>query len=322
MKIAIIDCVNQDIGLKILYPEADYYIYSQQSETRNDRLISYDKYNIIENTDIKKVNSNNYDILFILCSLYDSVKNTPYYKDDINTYVNHIHKIINENNFKKIYFFDNYDYDYDPNTYFENDKVTLFFKRNYNKNKVYKDNVISFPFIMFGYKSLIEKIDTELVEETQYLNINKQNRLFFAGSLFNHVDKIMNVYRDRRKKYDELRDIINNPGYLYYDNYLRYMRDSKFSLDLLGVGEPNKRTIEILISGSLLILENSELKWPFDEEFSEYTQFKSKEELKEKLKILNDENVYKECLNKQYDIVKKYFNVKWLRQYIDNYINM
>ena len=30
MKIAIIDGVNQDIGLKILFPEADYFIYNME----------------------------------------------------------------------------------------------------------------------------------------------------------------------------------------------------------------------------------------------------------------------------------------------------
>jgi hypothetical protein len=41
-KIAIIDFMNQDIGLKILFPEADYYILQEEF----DRTKLYSKYNI------------------------------------------------------------------------------------------------------------------------------------------------------------------------------------------------------------------------------------------------------------------------------------
>ena len=50
-RIAIIDFINQDIGLKILFPEADYYILQEEF----DRTQLYSKYNIhpiVHNKDI------------------------------------------------------------------------------------------------------------------------------------------------------------------------------------------------------------------------------------------------------------------------------
>jgi hypothetical protein len=86
------------------------------------------------------------------------------------------------------------------------------------------------------------------------------------------------------------------------------LRNSKFSVDLLGVGEPNKRTFEILMSGSLLLSEKNNLKWPFEEEFCEETIFISHIDYLEKLKLLkNNNNLYNKCLQQQYTIVKKIF---------------
>jgi hypothetical protein len=45
MRIAILDTFNQDIGLKILFPEASYYIFNSEESTIHHRHISYNKYN-------------------------------------------------------------------------------------------------------------------------------------------------------------------------------------------------------------------------------------------------------------------------------------
>ena len=47
MKIAIIDYFNQDMGLKILFPEADYFI----SKVQFDKTTCLQKYNIEMKTD-------------------------------------------------------------------------------------------------------------------------------------------------------------------------------------------------------------------------------------------------------------------------------
>lgn len=317
MKIAIIDGVNQDIGLKILFPEADYYI----NNTEIDKKESYKHYNFLPLTDWSKITDTNYDTLFIVISLYDAYPGTKFYKQNIANILANIIKIIDTNNFKCVSIFDNYDYDYDPNMVVSQPKINKIFKRNYNKLKSYPANVVPFPYIMFGEKSLIEKCDREIVSNQDYFK-EKFNRIFFSGTIFNHEDAQYGVYRNRYIIYNDIKQAIYNPGNLPYNAFIGTMRNSKYSLDLLGVGEPNKRTFEILLSGSLMLSEYNHLKWPFPEEFSEATIFKDKNDFFKKITDLNtNKELYNKCLENQFNIVNKYFNKDWVCEYILKYIN-
>jgi len=312
MRIAVIDGVNQDIGLNILFPEADYFI----NNTETDKSSNMKASNIIPNYDWSKINDINYDYLCIVISVYDAKPGTKFFKPNIYDILQRELKIINENNFKKVFIFDNYDYDYDPNEIIQNDKISLFFKRNYNKTKIYKNNVVPFPFIMFGDVSIIEKIDIPL-----FYSPTKDNRIFFSGSIFAHEDPQINYYRNRRIIYDKIRHLIYNPGSLQYNDFLRAIGLSKYSLDLNGVGDPNKRTFEILSQGSLRIAEYNDLKWPFEETFSEETIFKDADDFCNKINALNHDNdLYLKCINNQLNIYNKYFNKKWIKEYIITFL--
>jgi hypothetical protein len=73
------------------------------------------------------------------------------------------------------------------------------------------------------------------------------------------------------------------------------------------------------MSGSLMISQFNNLLWPFDnnESFSKETVFKNEEEFLSIINNLsNDKELYLKCLENQYNIVKKYFNKEWLRNYI------
>jgi hypothetical protein len=319
MRIAIIDGVNQDIGLKILFPEASYYIFNSEECTIHHRYISYNKYNFTPLTDMSSINDVNFDILFIIIATHDIISHTPNQDTHIKKIFDSVTAIINNNNFKFVGLFDNYDYDYDPNIYINNPKINLFFKRNYNKTKKYKENVVPFPFIMFGEKSLIEKCDTELVSDTVYFK-PKNNRIFFSGILFTHNDKNYFDYkRDRLSIYKKIQHWIYNPGILSYASFIETIQNSKYSLDLLGVGDPNKRTFEILLSGSLMISEYNDLVWPFEDgdSFFNETIFKNENEFFEKIRELEKDNeLYIKCLRNQNYIVTKYFNKNWIRSYI------
>jgi hypothetical protein len=312
MRIAIIDGVNQDIGLNILFPDADYFV----NNIDLDKYSNMQKYNIQPLHDWSKINDKNYDYLFIIIALYDAKKDTRFFKQNIYDILQREIEIINNNNFKKVFLFDNYDYDYDPNDIIQNEKITLFFKRNYSKIKTYKDNVIPFPFIMFGNISIIEKI-----ENTNFFASNKIPRIFFTGTLFEHNDPQINYYRNRNIIYDKIHNQIYNPGYLNYDVFLHQLRHSYFSLDLNGVGDPNKRTFEILSQGSLRISEYNDLKWPFEESFSEETIFKDADDFNNKMNnFINNTELYIKCINNQISIYNKYFNKNWIKDYITKFI--
>lgn len=326
MKIAIIDGVNQDIGLKILFPEADYFIFNTEDATANSRNVSYKRYNFTPKTDLSIITDTNYDYIFVVCALYDILP-THYFNQHVKNIFEKVTNIINSNNFKFVALFDNYDFDYDPNNFVHNSKINVFFKRNYNKHKKYNSNVVPFPFIMFGDKSLIEKCDTELVTNDEYFK-KKIPRCFFSGCKtsehFYNYDKDPDVLRDRKYFYDRIKSFLYDPGMLPYGQFINILNSSKFSVDLLGAGDPNKRTFEILLSGSLMISQYNNLLWPFedDDSFSKETIFKDEHEFVNVInKLQHDNELYFNCLNNQYNIVKKYFNKEWLRTYILRAIN-
>lgn len=315
MKIAVVDGCNQDIGLNILFPEADYFIHNIEV----DKSKNMNEYSIIPRTDIQNVNDQNYDTLFIIIALYDAKPGTRFFKQNIKQILDKELEIINNNNFKKVFIFDNYDYDYDPNEIIKCDKIDLFFKRNYNKQKIYNANVVPFPFIMFGEVSLVEKILKKNINS----EIEKMNRFFFTGTLFHHNDEQLNYVRDRRSIYSKIKKNIYNPGKLPYNNFLSEIRNSKYSLDLNGVGDPNKRTFEILSQGSLMISEHNDLKWPFeeDDEFNDELKFKDEKEFYKIMDKLNkNPDFYNKCLKNQNYIFNKYFNLEWIKSYIFKFI--
>lgn len=82
MKIAIIDGVNQDIGLNILFPTADYYIIN----TELDKSENIKKYSILPKYNLENINDKNYDYLFIIIALYDAKPGTKFYKPNIKKY--------------------------------------------------------------------------------------------------------------------------------------------------------------------------------------------------------------------------------------------
>lgn len=316
MKIAIIDGVCQDYGLKLLFEESDYYIVKQEYK-RESPIFN----NIKINYDLNNINDKRYDYLFIVIALYDTLKGTQFYKKGIENIFNNIRSIIENNNFKKVFIFDNYDYDYDPNYIYKNNKV-IYFKRNYNRNKTYAENVVPFPFIMFGKISIIEKILYPFIYNVDVDNVI--DRVFFSGHMFNHIDKHINYYRNRNIIYNSISNYIYNPNsILQYEQFMKNICLSKFSLDLNGVGDPNKRTFEILSTNSLRIGEYNELKWPFEDEdnFCNETIFKNKDDFKNKLTLLrNDKELYNKCLTKQKYIYNKYMNKEWLKKYIIKYL--
>jgi hypothetical protein len=306
-KIAILDIKNQDLGLKILFPESDYYIIYDEF----DKDKSLKKYNIIKKYDIENINDKNYDYLLIIVPFLNITETN-------NDFYNGFQKaleIINKNNFKKVIVFDNFDYDYDPNDYLNNNKIDYYFKRNYNKTKIYNKNVIPFSFIMFGYYSMIEIIDNN-----RPLAKNALNRIYYSGGLYNHEDHKMKVYRNRYNIYNEISQYLFQTGDINHQDFLDTINTSKYSLDINGVGDPNKKTFEIMAQGSLRLGEYNDLKWCFDEDFSEETIFKNGEEFKKNLEKLQNPEIYDRCLKRQQEIFDKYFNIKWIRNYIEKYL--
>jgi len=327
-RIAIIDFRNHDVGLKILFNESDYFILEQELDRTKINM----KYNInplLHKNGINvfdTISSEQYNVLLIISPLYDSLKEyngviKESYSEKTYQYLLDSVELINKNRFKNIVFFDNYDYDYDPNIAFNSEFITShnikFFKRYFNKEKSYNSNVYPFPYIIFGHQCNIDMI-TDLFNKQSHNN-NKITRIFFSGSPLVHIDNVYGIERNRKEIITKIlgRLSIYNPGYIPHDKFMNELSMSKYCLDLLGVGDPNIRTFEILSSGSLRISQRSNIKWNFDDDFCEETMFDNENDLLEKIvRLESDHELYEKCLNKQNEIVRKYMNIDYLRSYI------
>lgn len=323
-RIAIVDLANQDLGLKIIFPDSDYYSVIDQF----DRSDYYQRYNFERSNDLSLINDRKYDTLFVIAPLLNTIKThyyqpNPSYNAEFDTCFQKIIQVINNNlGFANVCIFDNYDYDYDPNIIFDHHTISrknmIFFKRNYNKGRKYTTNVFPFPYIIFGHRCNID-----MLQRPRDMIEYKLPRLFFAGSLFTHADPIYKVYRDRNAMIQKISAILP-PGILFisnyaYEDYMNEMCKSKFCLDLLGCGDPNIRSFEIFSTRTLRISQRSNLKWNFDDDFCEETYFDNETDLLCKLlRLQQDDDLYNRCLTKQNEIVDKYMNVDYLNKYIQD----
>jgi hypothetical protein len=326
MKLCIIDPAAHVPTLKVLFPEAEYYAHEPDDFFRHVTTSHYskqqirDEYGFDYRTDWNTISSSNYDYVFIsvpLADYYDTV--SPEVTQYCDRMKNKIQTILNSNTFKCVCLFDTYDYDYDPSKMNADWKVDFYFKRNYVKTRTYANNVFAFPYMMF-VKPCVMKMAIQRDDAVN--SVEKINKALWAGGIYNHTDDKHGIRRMRKDMYDNIKDSIDTENFSEKD-FIAAIKRYKVVVDLIGVGNPNKRTFEILSSGTLMLTMCGELEWGFEDgdSFHPDTFFESAVEFKDKLaKILNNEDHYHECLSKQQYIVRKYFNKKWLRRYIQKSI--
>jgi hypothetical protein len=130
------------------------------------------------------------------------------------------------------------------------------------------------------------------------------------------VDDIVGVV-DRETIYNEIKGYLHTYSSLDNKTYLEVMGKYIMAVDLNGVGNPNRRTFEILLTNTLLISQKNKLVWPFEEQFDENTIFENKEDFISKINKFNtDVSIYLTAKQKQDYIFNRYFNKEWLRNYI------
>jgi hypothetical protein len=324
MKICIIDPAAHIPTLKTLFPEAEYYAHepddfftyiSTKHYTRQQVLQEYGfEYRI----DWETITSSRYDYVFISAPLSDYYNCCSRFRPYVDRMKQKIKNILDSNSFTCVCLFDTYDYDYDPSKINTEWKVNYYFKRNYNKHKSYASNVFPFPYIMFVKPDVLQMVLTHNINN----NTTKVNKALWAGGLYNHVDETCGVYRMRQDMHQQIRDYIDT-SHFTESEFINAIRRYKVVVDLVGVGDPNKRTFEILTNGTLMLSMCGDLEWGFDnnDAFHPDTFFHTATDFQRKLlKILANDQHYEECLKQQNYIVQKYFNKKWLRSYIQKKI--
>lgn len=318
MKICILDPFHNMPGLTKVFPEAGYYSYPPDGIYNyhwTNHMTPRDfkgYYGFEYNTDFSSITSETCDILAIVLVVYD----TKVHKA-AGGMLGIIQELLRTQPFKKVVLFDTHDYDYDP-TLFIPSGIDTFFKRNYCTNKQYDKRVVPFPVSMFVRKCILWSM-VEYTDVPRNLSPPAINDALWCGSTYKHIDHEYNIVRDRASAYMQIQPYVQTRHFPDSDTMIRAFRSFKICVDLSGVGSPNKRTIEIFISGSLRMYNFNDLNWGFDEgdSFHEACYFSSADDfIAKKNRLLSDEQVYNSALLCQETLIRKYFNKDSLKAYI------
>ena len=323
MRLCIIDPAHNIPGLTRLFPDADYYAhepdsffnYSWTNHMSNDEFEK--QYGFRYKTDWSPITSENYDHVFIVFTVYDAYGKKPCQHEIAVAMLERIYALIRSQQFKHVALFDTHDYPYDPNQY-PGQPVNLFFKRNYSNKITYQSNVVPFPLCMFCKPCVMwTMLDyTDSPATTRQPNIMEA---VWIGGTYTHNHKEEGIIRDRDAIHKQIRPYITSYSSLPYNRYIDALAQYAICVDLIGVGDPNKRTFEILKSGALLMTNIDGLNWGFTdgESFSELCTFSDGQDfLKKKTLLLGNPELYRTAVAQQDLFVRKYFNKSALRHSI------
>lgn len=332
----ILDPLTHAPHLKFLIPNSLYYTRQNNvsypgGHYSNNEFEQKFNFNLLEELNIIE-SANNFNNIFIILPVLSTEKIhqgdssaawIELYKLLYNRYINKVSC--------KVIIFDDHDADYNPTDYLSkfNFEYDIIFKRTYtNRNKIrYPENIYTYPFIMCTINDpMYNLFNKQLIES----DCNKLNKIFWAGSLFKHDEEWDNdnisEHSDRTQMLNTI--LSNTPNIVDiksvpYSLFLKTISTYKYALDLRGASKLNKRLYEILSTDTLLFAERIDVIFPFDkgDNFSEESFFSDATELYNNyLKLENNNELYKKCLENQKYLVKKYFNNNWLWKYIEKII--
>lgn len=324
MKICVIDPASHFPSLKILFPEAEYFAHEPDAFFTYVSTSHYTKeqlrneYGFDYRTDWNSITSKNFDVVFIVAPFIDyynvvTTSLTPHVDRMLYT----LQQIIKTNTFKKIVLFDVHDYDYDPNDVNKSLPVDFYFKRNYDNTKKYRSNVFPFPCMMFVKPCVLGLVLHTNIDYT----MPRINAPMWAGAIYNHIDTNFTPPKRRMRKdiFDQIQHTLIVYSGLPHTKYMEKIRTHTILVDLLGVGDPNKRLFEGLSNGTLVMTMSCDLNWGFSDgdDFHPDTKFRTAEEYFLKLnRLLSDKQHYINCLTLQNHLVSKYFTRESLSRYI------
>ena len=307
---------NNSVDYVCNYKQYTYYNEKQYLE----------KYNISYKTDIDKYDK--YNMCFIIFPLlnidikYDEKRNKEFY-NYITSLTNNIKK------HTKIIIIDNQDYANMPEN-LNNIRYDIIFKRNYHKNMKYDKNIIPFHFVDCCCK--VDPIHL-LINNYNNKTINKiSNKIWFSGRIYKIVNKKYNIYTNRYFIKDlKKKGVIEVVDKLPHNEYLNKIKEYKYALSLMGCSSWGTRHFEILAQyDTILFSQAFRTKpdplnhiFPFEngDKFSEYNFFTSVDDLMKKYnEIESNDELYKSILNNQKYIIDKYYNNKYIYNYIIKHI--
>jgi hypothetical protein len=261
----------------------DYFVMPYNDVNDNNVMPDgfFERYSFLYREDVDSITSDDYDTLCIVYPpelLVRPVGHTPEFTAACAYHKEFIDKLLAENTFRNVLWFDNDDLASDPTLIYTCFKPITWFKRNYSTRVTYASNVIPFPFFMFGLTCPLWR-----VLHMPCVNPNKIDRIYWSGGSHGSLEK---SYATREEIIEYMKPHMQQFFVYPADAYVAEVAKSKFSLDMNGAGDPNIRTFEILSCKSLRISQKSNIKWNFDDEFCEETIFNDENEFLEKIVFL------------------------------------
>lgn len=223
---------------------------------------------------------------------------------------NIIHKV----NPKKVIFVDICDRAIyrDGKRWFDNKgyKIDYVLKREYRRTHQweYDSTVIPFPYFTF------DNAKCSNLYKTNFVDYNPgDNQCFWIGS---HLFRVELGMRDEWvNRYDILKALDGRKNFKIYkqlielNQYEKLFKQHKIFLNLSGTGHLCHRFFEGCAKSCLMMMQESDLVYPFGEYITEETIFFGPEDADKKTESLfSDYSLYFNCLKKQNEILKTYYS--------------
>ncbi|NBO99151.1 MAG: hypothetical protein EBU90_03355 [Proteobacteria bacterium] len=197
------------------------------------------------------------------------------------------------------------------------------FKREYRRTHTYdySEKVFPFPFLMFG--NTPKNSCWKLFEERTHGNRGVNECVWPGGGYVYTPPGKRDEWCGRQTLLDRIAPAIHFTT-AQGESFFELFNTFKFWLHTNGSGHLCKRFYEGLSRDSLMMMESMDVVFPFDsgDFFAEECVFRYPKEFFYKLNILqNDDNEYNRCKSQQEYILRKYFNYKWINEYVDGKIN-
>lgn len=338
----IIDPVGNFVTAHNMFAPADYYCEDVLSVQEGDigffckRAADINKQQIKERYNITPVTSfkKQYNKI-IICYPVNTIDDPgtaiwdPMYdnKEDsripIKKYFIHLASVLADIKYNHIIFLDYHDraVTSDGEKWLKNNfpSYSAIFKREFRRTHTYdySSKVHPFPFLMFGNtpKNSCWKLFEEHVPGNRGIN-----ECVWPGSGYTYTPPgKRDEWCGRQVLLDKLAPAIHFTT-AHGDSFFELFNTFKFFLHMNGSGHLCKRFYEGLSRDSLMMMEEMDIVYPFEngDFFAQDCVFKYPKEFFYKLDILkNDENEYNRCKLQQDYILRKYFNYKWINSYVE-----
>jgi len=328
----IIDPLTHSPHLKYLIPNSLYYTLPNNGSYPSGYYNIYEfihKYNFDYRHDIAYMDSSNsFQHMFIIMPIISLIEiyQGSSYIGMRTRFLELIYKYKPKITGKLI-IIDNHDFDYLSHNHLKalGIEYDIILKRSYSHlNRCnYSINTYPYPFTMCTLNDPF----VDLLNRSMIYNTNKNNKIIWSGGVYNTItiyeEDSISEFSNRKtlieaitSKYPTILDVVQIPNNLFIQTLASY----KYVLDLRGNGRLNKRLYEIFTTNSLIMTQQSDIIFPFDEgdHFSDECYFSDEDELYTNyIKLETDPSLYNKCLDNQIYLVKKYFTNVWIWNYID-----